>query len=116
MRKRSFLIVLVITLAISALGAWWCRSGTFSRWNFSRIRPGMSLEQVEALLGGSGQEIVESHVPGIVDWNERVDSPKRVKAIIAGERFFRWEEDGCYIIVSLKAGVVFEKHYWEPSL
>jgi hypothetical protein len=76
----------------------------------------MSLERVETLLGHSGQEISERELPKVVDWSVPVDSPKRVKPVVNGDRFFRWEQGACYILVSLKDGVVFEKHYWEPSL
>jgi hypothetical protein len=37
--------------------------------------------------------------------------------VVAGERYFRWDDgNGAEIIISLRSGVVAEKWYWEPSL
>ncbi|WP_171469925.1 hypothetical protein [Frigoriglobus tundricola] len=87
-----------------------------SHANYERIRPGMNLAQVERLLGGPGTEALEKHLPGVVDWDVPVDHPKRVKAVVSGEQYFCWDDRGTEIIISLRAGVVSEKWYYEPSL
>ena len=117
MRKLLIGGVLVsATVAALTIAATWCRSGRFSHCNFERIETGMKLDDVETLLGASGREITADQLPGIVDWSVPVDSPKRIKGAIAGEKFYRWEDGARYILISLTAGVVHEKWYWEPSL
>jgi hypothetical protein len=75
----------------------------------------MSLREVEALLGQPGIEVDQSQLPGEVDWGVPLNSPKRVKTVIGGEKFYRWEDGARYILVSTKGGMVHEKNYWEPS-
>jgi hypothetical protein len=107
MRRRKRLIALLVAAGVfSAATAWSCRPRTFSYTNYQRIRPGMTLAEVEALLGGPGEEIRETQVP---EYSDR-------KRVVSGERFFRSEQKGRKIIVSFEAGTVKEKWYWQPSL
>ena len=79
---------------ILAAVCWFTRTGTCSYLNYTRIHPGMPLSEVERLLGSPGTEIPESQLPGIVDWEVPVDHPKRVKAVVSGERYYVWNQGG----------------------
>ena len=116
---RKLLLTSALLLATAAalfVVANWCLPGRFSYCNFERIAAGMKLSDVESLLGASGMEITAEQLPGIVDWSVPVDSPQRIKGAISGEKFYLWEDGTRYILVSLKADIVHEKWYWEPSL
>ncbi len=115
---RKLLVVGALLTAVVgalAISVRLFRPGQFSRFNFERIDAGMKLSDVELLLGAAGVEIRADQLPGIVDWSVPVDSPKRIKVAIAGEKFYRWEDGARHILISLKADVVHEKWYWEPS-
>lgn len=117
MRKGCIAALAIFAVAVLAAVVWFNREGTFSHANYERIRPGMSLADVERLVGAPGAETFEGQLPGVVDWSVPVDHPKRVKAVVAGEQYFRWDDgNGAEIIISLRGGVVAEKWYWEPSL
>lgn len=100
-----------------ALDAYVNRPGRLCYRNYERIQVGMSLVEVEALLGGTGEEIRRETLPGSPDYNEPVLS-KRVKPVVTGDKFFRWYESpiGKKVIVGLKDDKVCDKWYWEPSL
>ncbi len=117
MRKVSLIVgvLLAIVGTIYLVSVFWCYHGQFSHCNFQKIAAGMTLREVEAILGSPGIEVRESELPGIVDWDAPVDSPKRIKPVIAGEKYYRWEDGARYILVSLNNGAVREKNYWEPS-
>lgn len=116
MRKVIFAAILVISGASIAATFWFDRIGTFSHTNYERIRPGMTVAEVERLLGAPGAEVRERELPGVVNWDVPVDHPKRIKAVVTGERCLRWERGDSYIVVSLRREKVAEKWYWEPSL
>jgi hypothetical protein len=123
MAKRiAFLGVGLLVLAVSLSVPWFDPTGKFSRGNYLRIQAGMSLEEVESLLGGPGKEITEAEVTQVVDWDVPVDSPRRLKPVISGERLYKWREHpeipfgGSYILISVVGGKVKEKFFWEPSL
>ena len=101
------------------LAAWFTRPGVVSWANYERIRPGMTVEEVERLMGSQGYEVsVENGLPQVVDHDVPFDHPKRLKPVVSGERCLSWGDAGTYrqVIVSLRDGVVAEKWYWEPSL
>lgn len=124
MRNRRNRLLAFGALVVLVLGgglllvAWLNRPGTVAWVNYERIRPGMSVEQVELLLGRPGAEIGERELPGVVDHEVPLDHPKRVKPVISGERYLKWNEreNDRTVIVSLKDGVVAEKWFWELSL
>src|SRR4051812_8359642 len=94
-------LVMVAALILAAY-LWFNRTATFSYANYKRILPGMPLAEVDRLLGGPGVEVDESRLPGIVDWDVPVDHPKRIKPVVTGHRYFRWEQGSSYILVSLR--------------
>ena len=85
--------------------------------NSEKIRPGMLLEEVRVILGSAGRTIRDSELPGTHDPDVPRGSPGRLKDVVSGESFYKWEADGgAYLIVSFKLGVVHEKFFYEPSL
>lgn len=52
--RRLLLVVVAVVLALAA-GVWWCWPRTaITEQNFAKIRPGMTLEEVETLLDEPG--------------------------------------------------------------
>jgi hypothetical protein len=115
LRSNSGKVCLGVGLLLAITGAVFLsfvnREGAFSYSNFERIRTGMTLAEVERLLGETGNEINESFVPLIV-----VGQPKQQKQVVSGGQYYRWENGNSYVIVSFRKGLVAEKYYWEPSL
>lgn len=118
MRKGDIAILAALVLVAIAWIAWDNGRGTFSHANYGRIHPGMSLAEVERLLGGRGDKMPEGELPKVVDWSVPLEAPERTKQVVSGEQFFRWrgEVNGAQIIISLRDGIVAEKWYWEQSL
>jgi len=117
MRKEWLAALAVFAIVVLTTVVWLDRPSTFSHANCERICPGMGLADVQRLLGSPGTETFESCLPGVVDWNVPVTHPKRVKPVVSGEQYFRWDDaEGAKIIISLRDGVVAEKWYWKPSL
>jgi hypothetical protein len=62
MLRRRTRIAIYFVVATAVAGAiWWLvygdiRPGRYSRWNYEKIRDGMTLREVEALLGGPGED------------------------------------------------------------
>jgi hypothetical protein len=113
------LVMLTTVAAWVAIEVWRFqnRPAAVLHSNSEKIRSGMRLEEVQALLGNLGEKIAESPLPEIVDGDVPVDSPGRIKPVVSGEHFYKWEADGgAYFIVSLKHGVVHRTFFYEPSL
>jgi hypothetical protein len=72
------------------------RKGTFSYGNYQRICSGMTLADVERLLGAPGAEIDESFVPLIL-----IGQPKQEQRVVFGDHYYRWQTErndiGSYI-------------------
>lgn len=79
-----------------------------SKENYTRIKNGMTLREVETLLG-PGTETERQYVP--------TTSPTR-EPVVYGDRFYSWKDvqTGKEIFVGVKDGVVCDKWYWEPDL
>jgi hypothetical protein len=125
MRKRLLiasvlaapLLVVISAIAWLAVEAWKFehRPGAVLAHNSETIRPGMTLEHVNSLLGMDGVEVTGS--PIINDSAEPYDSPRRIRPAVSGESYYEWRvEDGSYLIVSLRGGAVAEKFLFLPSL
>ena len=104
---------------VVALDAYLHRPGRFCCRNYERIRVGMPLAEVEALLGAPGQEIAPEDFPLSPDFSQPVPW-KQPKPVVNGDRFFRWvapeNYNGGAIIVGIKNGTVCDKWYWEERL
>jgi hypothetical protein len=109
--RKGMLIAVIGLLVLVALGfaldAYVNRPGRLCYRNYERIWIGMTLTQVEGLLGGPGEEIRREALP-------KSDHTEPV----TGDKFFRWQESaiGKKGIVGLKDDKVCDKWYWEPSL
>jgi hypothetical protein len=113
------LVMLTTAAAWVAVEAWAFdhRPAAVLSRKSEKIRTGMRLEEVHALLGNAGKKIDKSELPEVVDWDVPVDSPRRSKPVVSGESFYQWQADGgAYVIVSLRHGVVHEKFFYAPSL
>jgi hypothetical protein len=127
MRKRwvialfvGTLLVMLTTVAVHISAEIWrfChRPAAILYQRSERVRPGMRLEAASAALGGAGRKLQEWELPETVDDNRPVGLPGRLKPVVSGDEYYRWETDGgAYLVVSLKNGVVREKFFYEPSL
>jgi hypothetical protein len=102
---------------------------------YQRIKRGMTLEEVEAILG-PGTEIDFREIPEIVvavdPAEERADHrkasrgrtdptsrpyPTRLRPVVMGQEVFRWVDDRIRerILVAFKDGKVCETHFWDPN-
>jgi hypothetical protein len=114
MRYKA-LVLLALGLSLSATAIGCERVGKFSYANYERIQVGMTLTEVERLLGAPGEEIDESFV-ALTNVGD-----KKTKRVVSGDKYYKWFKDkadvlGAWIVISLKNGLVAEKYYWEPSL
>ena len=101
--------------------------------NYQRIQEGMTLEEVQTILG-PGTEIDLNEVPGIVVAENPAEElaflqkarregttptsrsyPTRVKPVVEGDRVFRWIDEKTQerILVAFRNGKVCEKRFWD---
>jgi hypothetical protein len=98
---------------------------------YKRINTGMTLTEVESLFGRPGMEVQRgalAHMvvpkPGVVvppdppsgPYPTARTYPTELRPFVQGDRFFRWEVAGEYVLVGFKNGLVHDKYYWRPSL
>ena len=107
-RILRWMAPLLFAVALLLFGAWMCWPGRISYFNIWLVRPGMSLERVEWILGSPDEELSERTVPA---------TPGGGK-VVSGERFYKWRDGPSsfwrrYLIVSFEGGVVKEIHFWE---
>src|SRR5262249_9118926 len=81
---------------------------------YQRINLGMSLKEVQALLG-PGSEIPASEVPQSPDFSE-LDPDKRSKPVVNGDKYYIWIVKGKKVVIGTTDDKVCGKWYWEPSL
>jgi hypothetical protein len=124
----------LVGLALFALLHWPAQPALYR--NYERVENGMTMEQVQALLG-PGREIGKDDMPSVVRPAPGVKVPKDPPGgpyrtvrdypivhapVVEGDRFFEWPSDwpplsgGPYIIIGFRGGKVCDKWYWEPSL
>lgn len=119
-RVLGFVALAVLLVGgVLALAAWFNRHVVVSWANYERIRPGMMVEEVERLMGAPGSEVtVTNGLPQVVDHGVPLGDPKRIKPVVSGERYLKWNlaENDRTVIVSLQGGVVAEKWFRELSL
>jgi hypothetical protein len=75
--RRRLLLTLAVTLTAVVLGAWllWPSPSAITEENYDRLRPGMTLEEVEALLGGPAGNY-GYHGTRIVQTRDDIDVPR----------------------------------------
>jgi hypothetical protein len=141
MRKVVFAILTLLTIgAVAVLFICIWTDSPYQK-GYKSIQPGMSREEVEALLG-PGTEVKQSEVPQIrvlVNPDDAVkiaekdeqdrragrpprtvrdpSYPTRSKHVVEGDQILHWHnETGEEIYVAFEDGRVREKWYWRPSL
>jgi len=109
-RKRALagaLLLLVLGVTVwMVFSVLLCPSG-MTEFNVRfRVRTGMTLGEVEAILG-PGEPIKSSQVP--LDY---YNGP-----VVRGDTFYAWHpKDGTEAVIGFKDRKVYEKWFWAPSL
>ncbi len=104
--QRVLLPAALVAVLAVVYWAWSWRAGVPSHHDFDRVREGMSLQEVEELLGPGN----EARGPG---WRW---SPTGGEPIVGGNRFFRWCPRDGFITIGMKDGRVVNKDYFVYSL
>ena len=112
--KRVLLFFAALFLAPTCLFAWVCWPGSFTRCNYERIQPGMSREQVAALLGSPG-EVIQG-VPDIYPRRNVPGAPPGWSGVVWGDTYLHWSEGNRDIYVGMVKGVVANKYFFDLSL
>lgn len=123
-RRKLALLVAFLALALVITGsvAWRNQTGCVSYRNYERIEKGMELEQVQQLLGSSGDEILGMHVPTVPPYAKFSEAPDGWLGVVWGEQFFRWQEKDRWfggdrtIYVGVSDGRVVSKYLFEHTL
>jgi hypothetical protein len=111
-KARLAILALIAALIVGG----WVGSTYYSAFAYyQRVQPGMTLGEVERLLGRPGTEVPESALETVVDRNVPAGHPRRDRPVISGERYLRWDQGSGYIFISLRGDRVAEKWYWEPG-
>lgn len=141
MRKSLVFLLVFVLVGIACCGGlfyvvFWQDSPDFAK--YKRIQVGMSVDEVQAILG-LGTRINQSDVPQIEvfvnpadekaaaekmkklgpRWTTKIrDYPMRPKPIVEGDLILKWENDrtGARILIAFRDGKVCEKDYWEFDL
>jgi len=106
MSRRTILarLLLVLCLALPGLlSAPGCESNAVSKESYEKIKIGMTMHDVEKLLGGSGTE--DSAPPGFGITGGAIATTKDAPV----EKTFVWKSDETTIIVVFKDGKVVQK-------
>lgn len=138
MRGLTRGLLILTPIAFLSLGAFYGCSVKDSPYsnNYGRVQVGMTVEEVEAILG-PGSSVKQSEVPTVVvavnpadvqaseerakragRWPQTArDYPVRHKPVVEGDLILKWVDDrtGERILVAFKDGKVCEKHYWDPN-
>jgi hypothetical protein len=107
--RRRWPAVLIGLLAALALAVWglflWCPAGRVTKCNHDQITVGMTLPEVEALLGKPERKLTAK---------DFLPNGYRSEA----NEFYRWQgdENGRYLIVGFTDGRVVDTFFWECSL
>jgi hypothetical protein len=100
-------VLLIVT--VTAIG---CRREISWYWNYLRITNGMSLSEVERVLG-EGKSIDSKAIQSI-DYDQH-DPEKRVHPVVIGDERFLWQNENHFrIVVGFRNGVVCDKWYSIP--
>jgi SmpA / OmlA family len=107
-------VVVLLYVTVGGVGAWWLWPGCFSKANYDRIQPGMSRDQVAALLGSPGRET--KSIPHHPPYHQKPGYPPGWTGAVWGDTFIHWQDGYKDIYVGFADGQVTSKFYWEPSL
>jgi hypothetical protein len=109
-RLATLLLVMVLVL-IGVFAYFWWHGNQGVRSPCDRIRVGMTLEDVESLLG-PGEELPVRLVPKS---EKRTVDGHVTTMIVEGERFFRWYGELTTVYIGFKDNKVYEKKCFELS-
>jgi hypothetical protein len=101
-------IALLAGLLLYAPDVWHFLTDTPLERAYRRIADGMTLPEVEAIMGKPGRELKQEELPR--SWP---DIP-----VVRGDHFYEWTGpvNGQEVHVELRDGRVCDKSYWEYSL
>src|SRR5262249_12216929 len=85
----------------------WLNGTEFRRDCQQRINSGMTLEEVETILG-AGTRV--KNVP------ELQEGPRGRRPAVTGDEFYLWERDHDNLWVGFKDGKVCDTFFWTPNL
>jgi hypothetical protein len=94
------------------------RTGCVSYWNYQRIKEGMSVEEVESLMGSPANP-----PPTVWSYGDYTPpgAPPGCKACVWGDEFFGWQDPpesylgDQNIVIGCSNGKVISKAYRAPS-
>jgi hypothetical protein len=118
MRRRKLLVALAgLAVVVAGVVVLWPRSASrITRENFERVHPGMSFQEVKAILGmpqavSDGSKALASHgnYPGGSEW--KIAQSSRDKA---SENVCDWYEDDYGIRVTFSASLRATSGEWFP--
>lgn len=103
-RKRR-VVALIVFFSIASLQS--CKHAGLPHEDYDRIGIGMSVPEVERILG-----------PGRPISREQVPTGPNSQCLVKGDRFLKWsgQKIQTEIIIGFKENKVCDKWYWEPSL
>lgn len=107
-QKRVLTCSMLLVPAILAVGLYcWCFSGRPNACSFARIHAGMTLEEVERILG-PGAEVQGDGIPQF--GQKRFAGNKWTQRVVEGDRFYKWPVSKDEIIwISFENNMVLEK-------
>ena len=115
---RTVKIIVAVSSAIclTLVGCslyWYCFAGKPTECSFSRVQAGMTLAQVERILG-PGHQVPRERVA-------QVQGPLQadgtgLKPVVEGDTFFAWTGGGDGFWISFKNGRVKEKYHFVVPL
>ncbi len=107
---RRVVLGMALVLVLLPFSFWVCcpTTGSLFEWKYRyRVRVGMTVGEVEAILGrGERQEWV--------GWTP--DGEGGMVPFVRGDEFLLWEEDGLEIWTGIRDGKVCDKQFWASSL
>jgi hypothetical protein len=113
-KRRSCQWILVCGTVMCSVTLWMCAfTGRVNYLNYLRIQKGMTLDEVEHLLG-RGREINGSNIPQSPSFSEPIPE-RRAQPVVRGDRCFVWETESLEIYVGVTENVVQSKWYWMMS-
>jgi hypothetical protein len=98
--------VVAVAAIWTAYYSWRGPDGTVSYGNYLRIRNGMTLDEVERILG-PGKEIDQP--PFIGDYSR--PPGQYARAAVEGDEFYRWQAGYDSVTIGFRSGKVCDKYY-----
>jgi len=104
MSRREAVLCLTLVVPAAVMLAGCGDAGPVSKDNYDKVFHGMTLDEVEALLGRGRQEVDFAMAPG-----GRTMMIEGVGAVEVGAKVYSWRDDGKVIRVVFERGRVIAK-------